>query len=121
MALGEVHTETNDPLLGSTVVAVSGEVDLAVAPALESHLSAALDLDRDVIVDLSGATFIDSVALSTLTVAAAGAEQAGRGFLLVIGDPRVLRTFELIGMTTRFVIFRTRADLAEHLSRTESA
>jgi anti-sigma B factor antagonist len=121
MAQGEVHTQTSDPFRGRTVVAVSGELDLAVAPALETQLSAALAEGRDVVVDLSSSTFIDSVSLGTLTLGLERAEQAGVGFSLVVSDPRVLRTFELTGLTDRFAIFDTLADLTEHLDQAESA
>jgi anti-sigma B factor antagonist len=121
MALGEVHTETNDPIRGLTVVAVSGELDLAVAPDLETQLATALAEGRDVVVDLSAATFIDSVSLGTLTFSLELAEQAEIGFFLVVSDPRVLRTFKLTGLTDRFAIFGTFADLTAHLGQAESA
>jgi anti-sigma B factor antagonist len=48
-----------------TVVAVSGEVDIASSPALRSALDDALDAD-DLCVDLSETTFMDSSGLHVL-------------------------------------------------------
>ena len=67
MAMGKVQTEESGSLPGLIVVTVSGEVDLAVAPAMDSHLSAALGQGQDIVVDLTDATFLDSVALGVLT------------------------------------------------------
>jgi anti-sigma B factor antagonist len=52
---------------GPVVIAVAGEVDLATAPQLDACLSAYTD--RDVTVDLSDVTFLDSSGLSTLVSA----------------------------------------------------
>jgi anti-anti-sigma factor len=52
---------------GPVVIAVAGEVDMATAPQLDACLSA--HSDRDVTVDLSGVTFLDSTGLSTLVTA----------------------------------------------------
>ncbi len=120
MAMGKVDTEANG-LPGLTVVSVSGEVDLAMAPAMDSHLSAALGQGRDIVVDLSDATFIDSVALGVLTWALEGCQESGRRLFLIIGDQRVLRVFELTGLTGSFAIFATRPDLVEHLSQAGSS
>src|SRR5512133_861971 len=50
-----------------TVVAASGELDLAIAPELRRRLHAVIeDGITDVIVDLSEATFVDSTILGVL-------------------------------------------------------
>jgi anti-sigma B factor antagonist len=120
MAMGKVQTEETGSLPGLVVVSVSGEVDLAVAPALDSHLSAALGQGQDIVVDLAEATFLDSVALGVLTWALEQSQEAGRGLFLIISDERVLRVFELTGLTGSFAIFETRADLIERLSQADS-
>lgn len=120
MAMGKVETEVNG-LPGLTTVAVSGEVDLAVAPAMDSHLSAALGQGKDIVVDLSRATFLDSVALGVLTWALERCTEAGRRLFLILSDQRVLRVFELTGLTGSFAIFATRPDLIEHLSQAGSS
>jgi anti-sigma B factor antagonist len=120
MAMGKVQTEDKGSLPGLIVVTVSGEVDLAVAPAMDSHLSAALGQGLDIVVDLTEATFLDSVALGVLTWSLEASQEAGRRLFLVISDQRVLRVFELTGLTGSFAIFETRADLIERLNQADS-
>jgi anti-sigma B factor antagonist len=120
MAMGKVQTEESGSLPGLIVVTVSGEVDLAVAPAMDSHLSAALGQGQDIVVDLTDATFLDSVALGVLTWSLEASQEAGRKLFLIISDQRVLRVFELTGLTGSFAIFDTRADLTKSLSQADS-
>jgi anti-sigma B factor antagonist len=120
MAMGKVQTEESGSLPGLIVVTVSGEVDLAVAPAMDSHLSAALGQGQDIVVDLTDATFLDSVALGVLTWSLEASQEAGRKLFLIISDQRVLRVFELTGLTGSFEIFDTRADLMKRLSQADS-
>jgi anti-sigma B factor antagonist len=121
MAMGKVQTEASGSISELTVVAVSGEVDLAMAPTMESHLSAALGEGKGIVVDLSDATFIDSVALGVLTWALERSGEAGRALFLIISDRRVLRVFELTGLTDSFSILASRADLIERLSQADSS
>ncbi len=118
MAMGEVRTEPDGVSPGLPVVTVSGEVDLAVAPVMEAHITNALGPGSDLVIDLSGATFIDSVALGVLTLTLERCEDAGNQLFLVIGDQRVLRVFELTGLTTSFSIFDSREALSSHISQT---
>jgi anti-sigma B factor antagonist len=115
MPMGEVTTETSGSPPSPVVVVISGEVDLAMAPAMNDHIAAALSKDSDLIVDLSAATFIDSVALGVLTLALERCEDAGHKLFMVISDARVLRVFELTGLTSSFAIFDSRAALSAHL------
>ncbi len=63
------------PPWDGAVVRVEGEVDIASAPALRSLLTRA-NHARDVLVDLSGVTFMDCAGLSALLQARA--QHAGR-------------------------------------------
>ncbi len=120
MAMGKVRTDSVDLFSGLPVVVAYGEVDLATAPEMENHLSTALGTEGDVAVDLSGASFLDSVALGVLTRALERCEEKNRRLFLIIGDPRVLRVFELTGLITRFPIFASRAELERHLAEIDS-
>lgn len=52
---------------GRTVVAVTGELDMATAPDLDRALAGATDGGATgIVVDLSACTFIDSTAITTL-------------------------------------------------------
>jgi anti-anti-sigma factor len=116
MAMGEVHTETSGSYPGIPIVCAIGEVDLATAPTMETHIANALEKNSDLIVDLTGTTFIDSVALGVLTWALERTDDSEQRLFLVADDPRILRVFELTGLTGSFAIFDSRAALSTHLS-----
>lgn len=83
--------------LPATVLAPTGELDLAVAPELESQLLA-VPADVDLVLDLSSATFVDSVILSLFVRSAR--RHSDRGATLVLAAPapivrRVLTTTRL--------------------------
>lgn len=91
-ALGEVR-----------LITVSGEIDLASAPALERVLTK--EPDRTVIADLTDVGFIDSTGLrSLMTAQEAIAGTEGR-LLLVFGEGPVERILQLTRLTDRFETF----------------
>jgi anti-sigma B factor antagonist len=55
-----------------TAIVVAGEIDVATAPRLRAFVDGVLDLGRpgDLVLDLSGVTFMDSTGLGTLMSAA---------------------------------------------------
>ena len=117
MALGNVSTDASgEPSGRPVVVLASGEVDLALAPELDRQIAGALEQNRGVIVDLSGATFLDSVALGVLINAQRESQSAGTELYLIIADERVARVFELTGLQSAFSIFDSRAALTDHLA-----
>ena len=81
---------------GAPVVSVMGEVDLATAPALEQTLlDVAEDRTGEVIVDLTGCSFLDSRGLRALVAARARLERSNRQLALVLSNPSVLRIFQI--------------------------
>ncbi len=94
-------------------VLVRGEVDVATAPTLREHLYAAVDRSSGpVIVDLLAVTFIDSTALGVLIGTRERAEQRGTGLRLVVKEPRIIKIFEITGLTELFSIAPTVAEAA---------
>ena len=87
-----------------TVVQARGEVDVASSPALGHALETVGEQRRDVVVDLSGVTFIDSTGLGVLVQALNGANAAERRLRLVISDPNVRRVFEVTALDGVFSI-----------------
>jgi anti-sigma B factor antagonist len=95
------------------VVTVTGEVDLHTAPALRAALEpavAAASADRqDVVVDLTGVSFLDSTGLGEI-VGAHKALQAGPGHLhLVTGNDRVRRLVAITGLDGALAVHPDRA------------
>lgn len=88
---------------GATVVAVSGELDVASAQVLEREL-AKLEAVTAVVVDLRGLTFIDSTGLGVLVRAHQLAQQQGRRFGLVRGNGQVNRLLSLTGLDEELLV-----------------
>jgi anti-sigma B factor antagonist len=74
-----------EPLSSDPGFRVSGELDLLTAPQLRDALAIAGNHSRDIVLDFSAVTFVDSSGLRLL-LAAAGAAQ-GRGANLVVRAP----------------------------------
>ena len=91
---------------GTPVVSVIGEVDIATAPALAQTLLAVTeDRSGEVIVDLSGCSFLDSRGLRALMATRARLERSNRPLALVLSNPSVLKIFELTKCDELFEIY----------------
>jgi anti-sigma B factor antagonist len=96
----------------ATVIAVSGELDLASSPTLEEELERVAGSDAPLmIVDLRDLEFMDSTGLSVLVRAHQRASELGKRFGLVNGSPQVQRLLSLTGLAERL----TMADAPEEL------
>jgi anti-sigma B factor antagonist len=82
-----------------TVLAVSGEVDIASSPALRSELEAALDAGApELWVDLGATTFMDSSGLQVLLQTHQRAEGLRRRLTIVCPPGNVRRVLDLTGV-----------------------
>jgi anti-sigma B factor antagonist len=103
---------------GLAVVTLRGEHDLATRQLLNDALVRACD-GADVLVDLSGCTFIDSTMIGELVLAYQAQTAAGRRLELTM--PRAARAIrrlaEVAGLTTFMRVHETRADGVASLSR----
>jgi anti-sigma B factor antagonist len=95
---------------GVRVVSVTGEVDLATAPALERAL---YGLPEDgvgsVIVDLTDCSFMDSSGLHLLTRTQRRFDRAGGRVAVVSANRNVLRIFEITRLDQVLAIYPSRA------------
>jgi len=84
---------------GSARVLVTGELDLATAPRLDSALTSALSDWALVVLDLSSVSFIDSTGLSTI-LAGVSTSQLNGGRLVISSTlgPQPRKLFELAGV-----------------------
>jgi anti-sigma B factor antagonist len=93
-------------------VRVSGELDLATAPALREHLANALSrCGAALVVDLTDVTFCDSSGLGALVATHRRAQLLDRGLALRVREAgRVDRLLDLSALTDHFVVDRVPAD-----------
>jgi len=99
----------------ASVIAVSGELDLATAPQLREALARALtDVDHEVIVDMSGVTFIDSTALRVL-LDAQRTRGSARPLVVVCDQLNVLRIIKITAFAGAFEIFSTLEKAVERV------
>ena len=84
------------------VIALSGELDLAGAAALEQELERLQgEAAEAVVLDLRGVGFMDSSGLRLIALSAQRAQELGRRLALVPGPEQVMRVFELTRMRER--------------------
>ena len=90
---------------GTPVVSVMGELDLATLPAFERTL---LDVTEagtgEVIVDLTGCSFLDSRGLQALIATRERLERSDRSLALVLSNPIVMRIFRFTRLDEWFEI-----------------
>jgi anti-sigma B factor antagonist len=84
---------------GIAVIAVVGELDLATAPELASALEAFVeDGPPELVLDLSGLSFMDSSGLAEFTKIQRRLRGQGRSLSLTAPQPNILKVFEISGL-----------------------
>ena len=113
----DARTITLDDSHGDVlVVAVSGEQDIYTAPALRERLEQGLGATTGLVVDLSGATFLDSSILGALLEARRQAQEKGLGYVVCLGEkpePGVERILEITGLVPVFPVVGSREEALE--------
>jgi anti-sigma B factor antagonist len=96
----------------ATVIALSGELDLASSPALQEELDRAATSDTPMlIIDLRTLDFMDSTGLSVLVRAHQRIEEQGRQLAMVKGPQQVQRLLSLTGVADRLTLVDTPEEL----------
>lgn len=96
----------------STVISVSGELDLASSPALQEELDRVATSDSQMlIIDLRELDFMDSTGLSVLVRAHQRIEEQGRQLAMVKGPQQVQRLLSLTGVADRLTLVDTPEEL----------
>lgn len=100
-----VHTVVHGE---QVVVQVAGEIDVYTAASLREKLADLIDADHtDVIVDLTGVTFMDSTGLGVLVGALKKVRGFGGRLQLVIDQEKVIKVFRITALTQVFTIHET--------------
>jgi anti-sigma B factor antagonist len=100
--------EARDPVDGIAVLALSGELDLAAAPAIRERLAHARTAGaRGVVLEMADVTFLDSSALRELLSADAALRADGAQLVLAAVRPPVERLLELTHTTGMLAVAPT--------------
>jgi anti-sigma B factor antagonist len=96
---------------GATILAVKGEVDVYTAPRLREKLVELVSQGKyKIIVNLEGVDFLDSTGLGVLVGGLKRLRSHDGDLTLVCTQPRILKVFEITGLTKVFAIFETVDD-----------
>lgn len=97
---------------GWQCIAVSGEIDLATVPELETAIDSVLDSDgHPLVVDLRETSFMDSTGLKALVMANRRFDELGRRFAIAVSGGPVSRLLDLSGVETSIKVVETTDDL----------
>jgi anti-sigma B factor antagonist len=98
------------------VLVIHGQADLHTAPELRERLHGVIDEGAfHVVVDLTDATFVDSMTLGVLLGGVKRLRPQGGQLRVVVGQPGLRRIFEVTLLDRVFTLFPTRADALDRL------
>jgi anti-sigma B factor antagonist len=99
------------------VIALAGEVDLYTAPELKQQLLETIaNGAKDVVVDFTNTSFIDSTALGVLVGGVKRLRPNGGRLSIVSSDRNITKIFEITGLDRVFTIYPTRDEALEKLA-----
>lgn len=118
-----VRAVQEDPATGRTVVHVAGDLDVATVPSLRAGLLALVDGGaRDVVIDLTATTFLDSAALGVLIQTLKRLRTVGGTLRLAAPQPSVDRVLAMTALDRVFFTYPSvPAALADPLRYVPSA
>jgi anti-sigma B factor antagonist len=107
----EFHLDTAGPVGDCAVLQVTGEVDVYTAPMLREQIRELASKGVvHLIADLDRVDFLDSTGLGAIVGGVKRLREAGGSLCLVITTPRILRIFQITGLTKALAIQRSVAD-----------
>jgi anti-sigma B factor antagonist len=111
----DIDTEQLGP--DAYVISLKGEVDLYTAPEFKQQLLEVIGQGgREVIVDFSDTTFIDSTTLGVLVGGVKRLRTNDGQLSLVCNDRNITKIFEITGLDRVFTIYPTRGEAVSKLS-----
>jgi anti-sigma B factor antagonist len=107
----EFRLDTTGPIGDCAVLQVTGEVDVSTAPMLREQIrDLAAKGAVHLIADLGRVDFLDSTGLGALVGGLKRLREAGGSLALVISEPRILRIFQVTGLTKVLAVQRSVED-----------
>ncbi len=96
-----------------TVIALHGEIDLSGSPEVRTAILGQLGQQKDVLVDLSNTSYIDSSGVACLVEGMQTAKKDGRGFALLQTSMEVLRVLQLARLDKVFQLVESVEEYRE--------
>ena len=107
----EFRLDTVGPAGDCAVLQVTGEVDVYTAPMLRERIRELAAMGAvHLIADLGQVDFLDSTGLGVLVGGLKRLREDGGSLALVISTPRILRVFQITGLTKAFAVWPSVAD-----------
>ena len=107
------------PDAGFSVIRLHGEADAYSAPTVRDDVATALGGQAPLVIDLTGATFVDSTIVGVMLESMRHCEDEQRPFLLLLPDdaaPEVHRLFELTGLSGLLPVVKSWEEAAQRLA-----
>jgi anti-sigma B factor antagonist len=102
---------------GGYIISLAGEVDLYTAPEFKQQLLEVIGQGaRNVVVDFSDTTFIDSTTLGVLVGGVKRLRTNDGQLSLVCSDRNITKIFEITGLDRVFTIYPTRNEALEQIT-----
>jgi anti-sigma B factor antagonist len=101
----------------TTVLALTGEIDLYTCPELKQELLRVIEEGATlIVVDLAGTTFIDSTGLGVLIRGVERLRMNEGRLAVACADPNLTKIFEVTGLDRVFSIYGSREEALEQAS-----
>jgi len=111
-----LRVETQTPREGVAIIALSGEADVYTSPTIKQQIVDLLNNGTTkLIVDLTSVEYLDSTGLGVLIGGLKRARERDGDLKLICENVRILRIFEITGLTKIFDIYRSEAEALEKL------
>ena len=111
----EIDAETH-------IIELGGEIDLYTAPEFKQQLLEVIGQGaKEVVVDFSDTTFIDSTTLGVLVGGVKRLRPNGGRLSLVCNDRNITKIFEITGLNKVFPIYESRAEAVESVGQEAQA
>ena len=94
----------------SAKVVLTGRLDLAGSAKIDLPFSAAAGANRNILVDMSGVTFVASIGIRTLVLGAKTVQRRGGQLLLISPQAEVEQVLEMTGVLDLLPIARDEAE-----------
>src|SRR5436190_7912830 len=114
----DFNVRTEEVQSGVHVIALTGEVDLYTAPEFKQELLRVIgEGGKQVVVDFTDTTFIDSTTLGVLVGGVKRLRPDGGQLSLICSDRNITKIFEITGLNKVFDIYESREEAVESIGQ----